>query len=430
METAFFNFLRKGEDLTKVFTTGLASVVFAGLIFLLLCFGFAQSVANFMEYPDNPEYVQWFAFILFADVLAMLPFAKLRHLSKAKQFATIRSLNIFLNVGLNVLFIVYFPRWFNAGETWIYDPTIGIGYVFMANLIASVLTLLLLTPTTIRSLGSFDAVLWKQMIKYSWPLVFVGLAGIVNETFDRAVMGKLLTGDNVKFEIGVYGAFYKLSIIVTLFIQAFRYAAEPFFFERSKGQDAKKVYADVMNYFVAVCMFISLGTLVFLDVIAPLAIRQQAFFDHPDALKIVPILLLANTFLGMIYNLSIWYKVEEKTSLGAAISIGGAILTIVLLLSFIPRYGFIAAAYTTLIVYFFMTVASYLIGKKYYPVPYELNKIGLLMISALTMYIADYQWLESIYANMSNTGIYSLKTLFVMSYSVIVYLVVIRGKKP
>lgn len=429
METAFFNFLRRGEELSKVFTTTIVSVLSTGGLFLVFCWVFAGSIADFMEYPSHPEYVRWFAFILFADVLAMLPFAKLRHLQKAKKFAMIRSANIVLNIGFNILFIVFFPIWFSGGN-WFYDPSIGIGYVFIANLIASVLTMLMLLPTTLSSISVFDKELWIKMLKYSWPLVFVGLAGIVNETLDRAVMGKLLTGDQVKFEIGVYGAFYKLSIIVTLFIQAFRYAAEPFFFERAKEQDAKKVYASVMNYFVAVCMLIALATLVFLNDIAPLAIRQQAYFDHPDALKIVPILLLANIFLGVIYNLSIWYKVEEKTTLGAAISIGGAVLTVILLLSFIPTYGFIAAAYTTLIVYFLMSVASYIIGQKYYPVPYEINKLSVMFFSAIILYLLDKIWLTSLYSTIDVWILYMIKAAIVMAYSAIVYRVVIRGKKP
>ncbi len=445
METAFFNFLRRDKELTTVFTTAFYSITVAAILFISLAITFKQSIADFMNYGEHPEYVVYFAFILGFDALAMLPFAKLRHQGKAKKFALIRSLGILINIVLTVLFIVFFPQWFGSTVSWYYSPTIGIAYVFIANLISSLLMLLLLVPTSLSSLGKFDKELWRQMMKYSWPLIFVGLAGIVNETFDRAALDKLLVSENVKFEIGVYGAFYKLSIIITIFIQAFRYAAEPFFFERAKNTDAKEVYAQVMNYFVAVCLLIALATIVYLDQIAPFAIRQQAYFNHPDALKIVPILLLANVFLGIIYNLSIWYKVEEKTNLGAAISIGGASLTIVLLIVFVPIYGFLAAAYTTLLVYMAMAIANYLIGRKHYPVPYNLYKLSYLFAIALALYFVDFYFLradgsayilaeQNSFWNTVNSGfayqlIAILKSLIVVSYTLFAYMVVIRSKK-
>ncbi|MFY0643942.1 MAG: polysaccharide biosynthesis C-terminal domain-containing protein [Bacteroidia bacterium] len=432
METAYFNFIRRGEDIKEVFTTTFVSVLVLVLSFTALAFVFSQQVADFMNYSEHPEYVRWFALILLFDVLAMIPFAQLRHLQKAKRFALIRSLGIFVNIGLNVVLIVFFPRWF-TGEEWFYSPSMGIGYVFIANLIASAMMFLLLIPDTLRYLGSFNKQLWKKMMGYAWPLIFVGLAGIVNETFDRAAMDKLLTSENPKFDIGVYGAFYKLSIIITIFIQAFRYAAEPFFFERAKDKDAKLVYAEVMNYFVATCLIIALSTQIFIHEIAPLAIRQSSYFNHVDALNIVPILLLANVFLGVLYNLSIWYKVEERTKLGAAISIGGAAMTIVLLLAFVPRYGIIAAATTTLLVYVAMTIASYFMGQKYYPVPYKIGKMLFLLLLAVAIYFMDLHFLNQHDLSNSDASQSSitmlLKALIVICYSVVVYIVVIRPKK-
>jgi O-antigen/teichoic acid export membrane protein len=433
METAFFNFIRKGESVSKVFATTMWSITVVVFFFFGLVYLSREQIADFMEYPEHPEYVLWFAVILFADALATIPFAALRHLQQAKRFAVIRSIGIVLNIILNILFIVLLPLWLDGKEVWYYDPSVGIGYVFIVNLIASVAMLILLVPTIRSHWGGWDSQLWKRMMAYSWPLIFVGLAGIVNETFDRAVMGKLLQTDNVKFDIGVYGAFYKLSIIITIFIQAFRYAAEPFFFERSKAEDAKQTYAVVMDYFVAVCLWIGLATLVFLPWIAPLAIRSESYFSHPDGLKIVPILLLANVLLGIIYNLSIWYKIKEKTQLGAGISIGGAILTIALLIRFIPIYGIQAAAWTTLIVYSLMTVSSYLIGHRHYPVPYHLGKLSLLFIGAIGLYVVDNQWLHLEPQSGLFSGfisqIFWIKAAIVITYSIVVYGVVIRRKK-
>ena len=428
METAYFNFLRRDEDIKQVFTTSFVSIAVLAAITTIAAFIFSQDIADFMNYPENPEYVKWFALILLFDVLAMVPFAQLRHLQKASRFALIRSIGIFVNIALNLLLIVYFPKWFTEGE-WFYNSSIGIGYVFIANLLSSALMFVLLVPNIISYLGSFNLRLWKQMMAYAWPLIFVGLAGIVNETFDRAAMDKLLVSEDPKFDIGVYGAFYKLSIIITIFIQAFRYAAEPFFFERAKDKDAKLIYAEVMNYFVATCLIIALTTQVFIHEIAPLAIRQDSYFSHPDALDIVPILLLANVFLGILYNLSIWYKVEERTRLGAAISIGGAILTIVLLFIYVPQYGIIAAASTTLLVYILMTVASYYLGKKYYPVPYKVGKLSVLLLLAVVLYIVDNQLLNLASSTINEHTKLLVKAGIVICYSLVVYIVVIRSKK-
>ena len=376
-----------------------------------------------MEYSEHPEYVVWFGFILFFDVLSMIPFALLRHLQKAKLFALIRSLGIFINIGLNILYIVYLPIWIPEGNA-IFNPDLGIGYVFIANLVASAFMLLLLLPQSVKYWSGVSKTLWKSMINYSWPLILVGLAGIVNETFDRVALNKLLTTDNPKFDIGVYGAFYKLSIIITIFIQAFRYAAEPFFFERAKGDDAKKVYAEVMNYFLLVCISIALFTLLFLELIAPIAIRSKEYFDHPDGLRIVAPLLLANIFLGVVYNLSIWFKVEEKNTLGALISASGAAITIVCLFVFVPKFGFIAAAYTTLLAYTAMSVMSYLLGQKHYKVPYELNKIGILLGLGVLFYFIDLQFLDSFSIwNMV------LKSMIGILYILVGYRVVIGAKK-
>ncbi len=433
METAYFNFMRKDGDHKSVFTTAFLSVCIASVIFLVLAILFSQGIANFMNYPERAEYVRWFALILAFDAISSLPFAQLRQLEKAKMFAAIRSSGIILNVGLNVLFIVFFPRWFAENEVWFYREDIGIGYVFIANLIASAAMMIMLIPHSIRSLGIFDRELWKSMLRYAAPLILVGLAGIVNETFDRAAMDKLLSTENPKFDIGVYGAFYKLSIIITIFIQAFRYAAEPFFFDRSKDLDAKLVYARVMNYFIWVCLFIALATMLFFDLIAPLAIRQDAYFEHADGIAIVPILLLANVFLGALYNLSIWYKVEEKTRIGAWISIAGAITTIVLLVTLLPNYGIIAAAWTTLFVYAGMAVLSYLYGQKHYPVPYDILKIGLMFLAAFCLFYTD-QLLFGSYSVQLVEAVhdfkyFGLKTLTLVGFMAVAYSVVIGFKK-
>ncbi|MBR9859941.1 oligosaccharide flippase family protein [bacterium] len=424
METAFFNFLRRDEPLKQVFTTSFFSVFLLASLFLGWTIFASDSIANFMNYPDHPEYVQWFGWILFFDVIAMIPFTLLRHQQRGAKFALIRSLGIFINIILNVLYIVYFPQWFEGNEGWWFRSDVGIGYVFIANLVSSLFMFAVLLPDTIKNIGKFNTELWRKMIIYASPLILVSLAGMVNETFDRVAMDKLLTSDNPKYDLGVYGAFYKLSIIITIFIQAFRYAAEPFFFEQAKGEDAKLVYAKVMNYFVAVCLSIGLLTLLFLEWIAPFAIRQESYFDHPDGLRVVAPLILANIFLGIVYNLSIWYKVAEKTKLGAVISILAAVFTITCLFTFVPNYGFIAAAYTTLGSYLLMLILSYALSRKYYPIPYDLKTLGILFGTAIVLYGINQQFL-----NNMTIGMIIFKMFLWLAFTLVAYQVVIRGKK-
>ncbi|MEY2925267.1 MAG: hypothetical protein RLZZ337_1817 [Bacteroidota bacterium] len=423
METAFFNFLRKGNDIKTTFTTAFYTVAAMAVFFAFVVIVFRQHVANFMNYPDHSDYVVWFVFIIFFDVLTMVPFALLRHQQKAKRFAFVRSIGIAINISLNVLYFIVFPLYDIEQIPFLYDSNIGIGYAFIANLIASGATALLLLPDITKYIYQLDKDLLKQMLKYGLPLVLVGMAGIVNETFDRVVLDKLLISDNPKFEIGVYGAFYKLSIIITIFIQAFRYAAEPFFFEKSKDKNAPEVYALVMKYFVWVCLSAGLLTLFFLDEIAAFAVRDASYYKHPDGIKIVAPLILANIFLGIIYNLSIWYKVKEKNNIGAVISIFGACITIGGLLIFVPHYGFIAAAYTTLAAYFTMMVVSYIVGQQHFPIPYELNRLFVLFAFAILFYVINDRFLQT--PSFSN---YFIKLTLIASFVFVGFFVIKQGK--
>lgn len=423
METGFFNFLRKGNEVNKTFTTALVSVSALALLFLILAIFSKQGISSFMNYPAHSEYVVWFAFILFFDVICMMPYALLRQLGKARRFAFIRSVNILINVGLNVLFFIILPKQGIDHIPYLYNSNIGIGYAFIANLVASGASFIMLLPDIKRYWGDFDKKLWLQMLQYGAPLILVGLAGIINETFDRVIMDKLLQTPNPKYDLGVYGAFYKLSIIITIFIQAFRYAAEPFFFERSQDKNAAEVYAKVMNYFVLVCLTTGLLTLFFMNVIAPLAVRDPSYYLHPDGLKIVAPLILANIFLGITYNLSIWYKVKEKNHLGATISIIGAVLTISLLFVFLPTHGFLAAAYITLFTYFVMMLLSYFVGQKYYPIPYDAGKILLLFGMVFILYFLDKMYLQNI-----TLMTVLLKLVFTLGFLTFGYLLINRSK--
>jgi O-antigen/teichoic acid export membrane protein len=402
METAFFNFSRERGQYKDVFATAIFSVGVIALMFTILMIIKRNQIADFVGYSSHVSYVIWFVLILAIDTLKSIPYALLRYLNKSKKFALVKSLGILANVGLNIFFIVYYPG--------ISGNMISIEYVFISNLIASSLEFLLLFSDIWCHFGTPNLSLWKRMINYAWPLIILGFAGMINETFDRISMNKLLPEASAKYEIGVYGTFYRLSMVMTIFIQAFRYAAEPLFFDQADKKDAKQSYATIMNWFVFACGFIFLATSLFKSDIAHLLIKKPEYFNHPDALTIVPVLLLANLFLGIFFNLSIWYKLNNKTKLGALISLVGAITTVILLSIYVPIYGFKAAAYTTLVAYFLMTIISYLVGKYYYPVNYNIKRILVLLITAVGMYLFSdlmiLSGLQSVLANILFMGVY------------------------
>ncbi|MGB1037402.1 MAG: lipopolysaccharide biosynthesis protein [Bacteroidia bacterium] len=415
METAFFNFSRKQEKYKDVFATAMTSLAIAAAIFLVLMLLNKQSVATFVGYPNNLSYVVWFTLILAIDALKSIPYALLRYLSKAKKFAFVKSLGIAVNVGLNIFFVVYYPE--------IADVERSVEYIFISNLVASALEFVLLSSDIFNHLGSPTKTLWIEMFKYSWPLILLGFAGMVNETFDRLAMRKLLPAESVDYEIGVYGTFYKLSMLMTIFIQAFRFAAEPLFFSQADTKDGKKSYVVIMNWFVYACGAIFLFTSFFKKEIAELLIRKPEFHDHPDALTIVPILLFANLFLGIFFNLSIWYKLNNKTKLGAMVSMIGAGLTVVLLYVYVPVYGFLAAAVTTLIAYVVMSVISYFLGQKYYPVPYDVGHIIGILTLAVGLYVG------SEFLRFDGFALYSSFIAFIVIYILVGYAIIMRTKK-
>lgn len=412
METAFFRYstLNKSDG-EKVYSNALYSLTTTTSIFILLAIVFAQDIANWLRYPGHSEYIVWFAIIVGLDALGAVPLAKLRQEGRAKRFALIQFANVGVNVILNLLFIacvfstnyILDPPAIASSFEWvthiiyntethelnwffslIYDPNIGVGYVFIVNLAASIVKFLLLTPF-MNFKGSFDWKLLKHMLRYAYPMLFVGLAGIVNETLDRSMLKRMLTNQymengqsiteastNALVQLGIYGANYKITMFIAMFIQAFRYAAEPFFFSREREKNSKEMISKVMTYFVIVVTVMFLGLDLFLPILKYFTPNTEFWVG----LKIVPILLLANVFLGIFVNLSIWYKLSSKTNYGAYISLMGAAITITLNFIFIPAYGYVASAWATLACYGSMMIASYLLGQKHYPIPYNLKKIG------------------------------------------------------
>ena len=390
METAFFRFSELENNKNKVFSTGLISLSVSAVLFVFVCWVFSQDIASAIGFGNRPQYIQYFALIVGLDAVTSISFAKLRQQNKALRFATIRLLNIFVNIGLNLFFIVYcdyaIENQLDSASLVekIYNPNFGIGYIFIANLVASALSFLLLLPQMLGHFNNFDKELWKKMLVYGSPLLIAGLAGIANETLDRIILQYLLPSDVAISQIGIYSALYKLSIIMTLFIQAFRFAAEPFFFAQAKQKDAKQLYAVVLKYFTIVTSTIFLACMLYFDTIKNFIGPE---FQDPSAKLVVALLLFANLFLGIYYNLSIWYKLSQQTKYGAYMSIFGAFLTIGLNFLLVPYMGFVGAAWTTLICYFSMVVLSYFLCQKHYPIPYPIFKISFYLILSLGLYL-------------------------------------------
>ena len=392
-ETGYFRFRDKehtGRDVA--YSTALIFVVLVNLGFFLAILLVNARLSAALHYADHPEYVLCFSLILILDAVASIPFARLRAENKAFRFAGIKVMEIGVTVLLSLFFIIYCPKLYAENpQSWIspiYYPAIGIGYIFIANLLASVVKFLLLAPQLKGLAWGFDRELFGRMIRYSLPMVVIGFAGIINEMLDRALLKYLLPYDfqtNMKM-LGIYSACYKLSILMSLFIQAFRYAAEPFFFDYSGNSDARAVYAKVLKFFVIFCVFIFLLVTLFIDFF-----KYFLGEEFRAGLEVVPILLLANLCLGIYVNLSIWYKLTDRTLLGAGVSLAGALLTIALNIWWIPIWGYVGSAWATLACYAGMAIASYLLGRRYYPVAYEVQRVLAYIALGIGLYIARVQ---------------------------------------
>ncbi len=378
METSFFNFVNKKGN-KSVFATAFISLLSTSLAFLLFAITFNKSISSLISFESHPEYVNYLIWVLVFDAITVIPFSRLRYLNKAFTFATIKLTNIGLFIGLNLLFIVFIPKLIASGVSFGEFTSIlakpSLSMIFISNLVASGVTVIMLIPTFKGVDWNFDKQLWKKMLKYGWPILIAGTAGIINESMDKVFLSEMLPSAIAKGEVGIYGANYKISIFMTLFIQAFRMGVEPFFFAKAKDKDAKETYAYVMNFFVAIMAMIFLFIMVNLDLFKHFIRNKEMWVG----LDVVPILLLANLSLGIYLSLSVWYKVNDKTKYGALFSIVGAIITIVLNIWLIPTMSYFGSAWATLAAYFSMMVISYFVGQKHYHIPYNIKKIVLYL---------------------------------------------------
>jgi O-antigen/teichoic acid export membrane protein len=422
METTFFRFQSRAEDPKKILATALSSMLFTTCLFWGICSLFFPTIVDAIGYTANPNYVFYFILIVGLEALVAIPQANLRATNRPLKFAAVNVVSILVNVGLNLFFIGYCMKVDQSGEHdfWtdtFYNPAIGLGYIFIANVFASAAKLLLLLPQYAFMKAGWSWSLLKTMLKYTWPLLLMGLGGMINETFDRFLLKYMLApviGLEAALEQeGIYGACYKLSILITLFVQAFRFAAEPFFFSQFKAKDKEQTYAKVMSIFIGFCLTMFLGVTLYLQLIKGF-LRNEAYWT---GLSIVPVLLIANICLGVVYNLSIWYKLSDKTKYGAKLAFIGAIITLSVNLIFIPEYGFMAAAWATFLCYFTMMVVSYFLGQHHFPVPYKIKRIGLYSLFAAIIYWAD-SWM---FGEQTTYLALSVKLILILSFAGFVY---------
>ncbi len=391
VETSYFRFVQE-KNKKELFNTLNVSLLTTTVFFTCILLFLSKTLAEATFMPAHPEYFRWIAWIIFFDTLSTLPFAKLRQEGRPRKYAFVRLFAIIINVLIVIFFLGVCPRVAEENPQSLlllfYDPTIGIGYYLIGNLIGSALTFILLWKEWSVNFFDFNSRLWKEVMRYSYPLIIVGLGGMINEMLSRLIYQYVIniSPQEAKEQLGIFGANYRLAVLITIFIQMFRMAAEPFFFNQSKDLNAKKTYARVMKFFVIACccMFLVIG--LFLDIFQK--ILTLKFPEYGEGIHIVPILSMAMVFLGIYYNLSIWYKLTNNNWYGAIITLGGAVITILLNIWWIPLYGYTGSAWATFTCYACMMLSSYLLGQKFYAIPYAKKKlIAYLVLTTLIFFI-------------------------------------------
>lgn len=401
METAFFRFYNKETDKKKVVETATVSVFWTTLVFLVLALVFRNTLAKYSEI--DVQYVTYSIWILVLDALVVIPFSKLRANQRPIFYSIIKMGNVTINLILNIFFLVVLPKIAASNPDsffgLLYFENFQIGYIFVSLVVSSLATFLALSSDYFKINWTFDFELWKRMMRYGLPILVAGIAFAINEQFDKILLGKLLPANIADSEVGVYSACYKLGLFMVLFRTAYTLGIEPFFFSHADKENATQTYATVTKYFVIFGSFIMLVVIVFADLLKYIMIRDSSYWE---AMKVVPLIILANFCLGIYTNLSVWYKLIDKTYIGAWISIVGAVVTLVLNFLLIPKYSYMGSAIATISAYGSMMVISYVLGNRYYPIPYDMKKIsGYLGLSIGFSVISFYGFRENYYVGVS-----------------------------
>lgn len=435
METTFFRFSQK-EDSGKVFNNAETIVLLITTIFLILYGFFYKSFAELIHYEFNTHYVLLLGIIVAIDAAAAIPFAMLRKENKAGRFSLIKTFNVLTNIFFNILFLVIIPeKSMMIGERLFGDGTSLLIWVFISNILASLLNLILLFPQLSRLRISLDKELIAPMLKYSFPILLISLVGMVNEVADKILIKYLvtipdettlammnITGEEYAMQqLGIYSANFKLGVLMTIFIQMFRFASEPFFFGHAKDRNAPTLYAKVMTYFVIFCLLIFLGVMFYMDILQHFVGRNGS--DYREGLRIVPIILIANMFYGIVFNLSIWFKLSDKTYYGTIIAVIGSIVTLLCFFILIPRIGYMGAAIAHLACYTVMMSVSYFWGQRIMPIPYQIGRITIYCVIAAILFFAS-----TLTAELDIVLKLSLNTLMILMFTSVIF--IMERKNP
>lgn len=392
METGFFRFINKKEtaEPMRVYSTVMLSLAMTSVLFFTFAMLLLQPICRGIGYTEHPEYVAMMAGIVAVDAFCCIPFAYLRYKGLAWNFAGIRLFNILLNIALNIFFLLVCPQLWKNHPDWewmrcFYSPDYGVGYVFVANVITTAVTFLMLLPYMLPALrAKADFNLLKSILRYSFPILLLGIAGIFNQTADKILFPFLFEDKAYANEqLGIYGACFKIAVVMVMFIQAFRYAYEPFIFARNKSSDNKKAYREAMKYFIIFALFIFLGVMFYLDIL-----KYFVGKSYYAGLRVVPIVMLGELFFGIYFNLSLWYKLIDETEWGAYFSAAGCVATVAIILLAAPVYGYMACAWASFACNLLMMLLSYFIGQHKFPIKYDLKSAATYTLLAAVLYAA------------------------------------------
>lgn len=409
METGLFFFAKRANN-SKVFGTAFLSILGTTIVFMLFSFVFLKQISSLIGYAQHERFIFWFVLILGFDSLTAIPFANLRQKNKAFRFAFLKLANVVITILINLVLIWFIPHFFvSKGLFFGFHYKVSVELIFIANFLGSFITFLLLIPELFKEKIRFSLSLWKVMVNYSYPLLFAGLIGTINETLDRILLQNFLP-KNVNFmaQIGIYGACVRVAMLMAIFTQMFRFAAEPFFFNRQRSDDQKQILADSTKYFFLFGLIIFIGVVSYLDIIQ--------FFIGPkyrEGLKIVSVYMLGSLGLGVYFNLSFWYKLNGKTYFGIIITAIGAFLTVVLNIIFIPYFGYVASAWARLICYVTIVLIAYYLGQRYYPIDYPIYKmLGYLLLSLFLFGLCYYVKLHHLILDLAKNTVIFVSFLY------------------
>ena len=417
METTFFRFANKeGEDPRRVYSTALMAVGFTSLVFIVLVLTFISPISAAMGYAEHPSYVWVMAVTVALDAFQCIPFAYLRYKKRPVKFAALKLANIVMSIALNLVFFLALPAWYEStgGDGFvskIYSPEVGVGYAFYINMFCSGALMFLLVKELTGFKYVFDRALMRRMLSYSWPILVLGIAGILNQTADKILFPYIYKGEDAHAQLGIYGAASKIAMIMAMITQAFRYAYEPFVFGKAKDKDNRDTYAKAMKYFVIFTLLAFLAVIGYMDIL-----KHLIGSDYWEGLKVVPIVMAAEIMMGVYFNLSFWYKLIDKTIWGAWFSGAGCLVLVIVNVVFVPRYGYMACAWAGFAGYGTAMLLSYFVGQKHYPINYPVKDMALYVVVAVVLCLA-MRWAN---ASLPVWGALAANTLLLLAFAAMI----------